>query len=289
MHLLFFILYCLVLLTAFRPIGMELARLSLSDSLSSYVLVIPVVSGVLLFRQWKSLAPSPCQPPVVALFLLAGFIGILGAAESGTNGLRLNPAAGLPALVFAMISFFIAGFAGWLGQAAFTSARFPLLFLYFMTPIPPWLESLLTTLLQYGSATLTYLFLKFTIFPVYWEDTTIFTLPGLTLHVAEECSGIRSTLILLVSAMLTGHLLLRSNRARVILLLLVLPIGILRNTLRIWSLSLLTVYVDPAIMTGALHRQGGALFFALSLALLLAAAFLLRRADDRRKPGNEPP
>ncbi len=285
----FLLLYCLILGAGFWRVGATLVTFSLNDNLNSYGLIIPAISVFLLIRRRQSWVTGSCQISTVSIFVLLGIIGLLGALVPDTGGWHLDMNQGLPALVFAFISFFIAGFTGFLGAAAFSMSKFPLLFLYLMVPLPEWIEAPLTTLLQYGSATVAYLFLKLTIFPMYWEDVTVFNLPGITLQVAEECSGIRSTVILLITTILTSHLMLKTRRARLLLILLALPIGILRNAFRIWILALLAVYVDPAALASPLHHSGGPLFFVLALILLFVVTYLLRRAESRLSQGKDHP
>ena len=50
--------------------------------------------------------------------------------------------------------------------------------------------------------------------------------------------------------------------------LLALPLGIIKNGIRITTLTLLAIYVDPSFLSGNLHREGGFLFFLLALAML---------------------
>ena len=47
---------------------------------------------------------------------------------------------------------------------------------------------------------------------------------------------------------------------------------VLKNGIRIATLTLLAMYVDPSFLTGRLHREGGVVFFRMSLLLLLPDA-----------------
>ena len=155
---------------------------------------------------------------------------------------------------------------------------FPLLFLLFIVPLPAGAEAAVTGLLQRGSAVVAQglLFLAGT--PVV-VDGLLFYMPDLTLEVAQECSGIHSTMVLLIAGILAGKLMLRRSWSRFVLLALVLPIGMLRNAVRIATISLLTIHVDPNIINGPLHKHGGPVFFVLSLALLFAFLLLLQKLE----------
>ena len=104
-----------------------------------------------------------------------------------------------------------------------------------------------------------------------------FALPGVTIQVAEECSGIRSTLALFLTAALAGHFWLRSFPRTLLLCVATIPIAIAKNALRITALSWLAVYVNQAFLFGSLHRYGGIPFFGLGLLALWLVLLLLQR------------
>jgi len=121
--------------------------------------------------------------------------------------------------------------------------------------------------------------------PVLRDDLS-FQLPGLRIFVAEECSGIRSTLVLFITSVLGSYLFLQRRWTRLVFVLAVFPIGVFRNALRITTISWLTVNVDPGIIDSALHHRGGPIFFVISLIPLFGLLWWLRRIERRsfRKP-----
>jgi exosortase/archaeosortase family protein len=100
--------------------------------------------------------------------------------------------------------------------------------------------------------------------------------------VAEECSGIRSTLALFITTALAGALFLKSNWRRLLLLIVVVPIAIVKNGLRIATLSTLAIYVNPAFLTGNLHHHGGVLFFLIALVPMALLLIFLERQERAR-------
>ena len=114
----------------------------------------------------------------------------------------------------------------------------------------------------------------------------VFALPGLTIEIAEECSGIRSSMALVITSLFAGHLLLRSVWRQAALTVATLPLLLVKNGIRIVTLSLLAIYVDPGFLTGRLHHQGGIVFLVLALAMLLPVLFWLRRSE--RIAGGKP-
>ena len=91
-----------------------------------------------------------------------------------------------------------------------------------------------------------------------------------------------------LTALLFGHYSLRSTWSKVILVLAVLPITVLKNAVRIVTLSLLSIHVDPSFLAGRLHNDGGVLFFVVALAMLGPLAALLARREAARATASAP-
>ena len=71
-----------------------------------------------------------------------------------------------------------------------------------------------------------------------------------------------------------------------LLVLLSFPLSLIKNGIRIATLTLLSIYVDPSFLTGNLHRQGGFVFFFLALLILLPVFLWLERSDKAHKSVN---
>ena len=159
---------------------------------------------------------------------------------------------------------------------------FPFCMLIWLVPLPDiavvWLEELLMR----PSALVAEWSFRLIGTPVHRAGQVI-DLPGMSLEVARECSGIRSTLVLFMTSLIAAHLLLSSGWHRLILVALVIPLGILRNALRIFVIGLLCVHGGPHMIDSWIHRHGGPLFFALTLVpFLLGAAWLRHREQGSR-------
>ena len=116
-------------------------------------------------------------------------------------------------------------------------------------------------LLQSASAEVSYVYFKLIGIPIYREGF-VFHLPGVSVEVAKECSGIRSSIALFITSILAGHLFLKTGWKKGILAVSIIPIAILKNGVRIVTLSLLGAYVDISFLTDSLlHKKGGILLF----------------------------
>ena len=181
---------------------------------------------------------------------------------------------------FALVLLWIAGFALAFGHEALKMARFPLLFLFLFVPLPDVILGRVVYVLQKGSAELSAFFFQFTSVPVLREGF-VFHLPRFTIEVARECSGIRSSIALLVLALLVGHFFLRTFWKQVVFLLAGFAVMIIKNGIRIVTLTLLANYVDPGFLHGDLHREGGVVFFMIGLVLLVPIFWLLQRGESQ--------
>jgi exosortase/archaeosortase family protein len=83
-------------------------------------------------------------------------------------------------------------------------------------------------------------------------------------------------------SLLSGHFFLKSTGSKILLLLAALPLLIVKNGLRIVTLSVLAIYVDPGFLTGELHRQGGVVFFLIALGILGLVLRLLQNVEIGR-------
>ena len=141
-------------------------------------------------------------------------------------------------------------------------------------------------LLQIGSAEAAYGFFKLSGVPVLREGF-IFNLPGMSIEVAKQCSGIRSSIALFITSIIAGQLFLQTGWKKAVLALSIFPITIFKNGLRIVTLSLLGTYVDPRILSSELHKSGGIPFFFVALALLTPILWGLRKTEKKGAGGNE--
>jgi exosortase len=138
-------------------------------------------------------------------------------------------------------------------------------------------------LLQCGSTSVAYFLFRALGVPVLRQGFLL-TVPGITIEVAKECSGVRSSVVLFITCLLAARLFLRTPWKRILLISLAIPLAILKNGIRIVTLTLLSIYVNPSFLTGRLHHQGGFVFFLFALAMLAPVLKLLEKSEHDPRP-----
>lgn len=166
------------------------------------------------------------------------------------------------------------------GSKAVKMAMFPLAFLLFMVPLPEAALDAITRFLQNWSTEAAWQIFNLVGAPVQ-RDGYFFHLPGLTVEVAKQCSGIRSSMALFISGVLAAHLFLRTWPAKGALIAAVVPIAVLKNGLRITALTLSGYYIDERMLYGNLHTNGGMLFFAIAVVIAGAGIWGLRAIERK--------
>jgi exosortase len=114
----------------------------------------------------------------------------------------------------------------------------------------------------------------------FFQDGFRFSLPGIDVEVAKQCSGIRSGLALFITSLLMGHIFLRSPWRRLWLVLAAFPITIFKNGLRVVTIYWLMVHPSLASLCVWMHRYGGIPFSFLGLSLMALLLTSLRKFEE---------
>ncbi len=243
----------------------------------SHLALVPCICVYLLYVERRRLFAEIGVAPGTAA--IGGFAGLLFIGAAHVYRPVLNENDFLMITMAGLVTLVIAAYVGLWGTRCARAAAFPLGFLYLAVPLPFFLLDHFIEGLRHGSAAVTYILFQIIGVPVL-RHGYVFVLPHQSIEVARECSGIRSSMALLVLVLLCGHWFLRSNIRRVILLVVSIPLLIFKNAVRIVVLTLLAEYVDPSFLAGNLHRDGGVLFFAMTFAIVGLILHLLRRSES---------
>jgi exosortase len=278
-------LWLLVTVAIFWQPGSTLVHYSLTHDDASHIVLIPLISAWLLYFEGKRIFAGLSHDYVSA----AIFVGLSVGASllAWRSDVHWSERGALAIWILALLCSWVAGFALVFGRPSLRNARFALLFLLLMVPIPESWLSYVIYCLQKGSADVAGLIFDLAGVPAL-RDGFIFRLAHVTIEVAAECSGIRSSLALLILALLVGHLFLETFWKQTLFVLVGLAIMVIKNGIRIATLTILSQYVDPGFLYGRLHHEGGIVFFLIGLVLLAPVFWLLQRSERQSIPAVSP-
>lgn len=246
----------------------------------SHVLLIPLISGFFIFAERKKLFQNIQYDFTAGTAIIAAGVIIYLFGRIFTNALTQNDF--LSIIVCSFVLLLIGGLVLFYGAQCIKGAPFPFLFLIFMIPIPTFILNTLIFFLVRGTAEITHILFKLT-GTTFLRDRFLFHLPQLSVEVADECSGIRSSIALFITSVMAGHLFLKNSLQKGILYLSVIPITLFKNSLRIVTLTLLGAYINRNILSSSIHRQGGKPFFVLALIMLLIVLWVLKKINKMKK------
>ncbi len=255
----------------------QLLAFSLENEYASHIVLIPFMSAMLILRKraviFSSVGKSILMregASIIAIVLLVAAIPP-GNGSTGTYEFSFR--------IISVLALVVGGFLVSYGPQSFSRACFPLFLLFLMVPFPDTLVSGIVLSLQKGSAETVSLLFKLIGTPFHRDGFT-FLLPRISMEIASQCSGIRSSLALFICCLLAAHLLLKTPWRKLVFVLVAIPMAMFKNAVRIVVLYLLAVHVDMQFLIGGdLHRKGGILFFLLALVLMMPILWILRRYE----------
>jgi exosortase C (VPDSG-CTERM-specific) len=268
-----------LLTVAFAKPLVSLVVYAAGSDLNSHILLVPFISGYLLRLRRKELPPDyVCSPG----FAIVPFVFAIGAFAAEryfrSQGFPISENDTLALKAFSFVCFLAAGGFLFLGRQWMTKACFPVAFLIFMIPLPDAVTGWLQTASKLASADVAYFLFRITGVPIL-RNGTVFQLPDITFEIASECSGIHSSWVLFVTSLLASWLMLESPWRRLFLLAFVIPLGVLRNGFRVLVIGTLCIHFGPNMIHSVIHKQGGPLFFVLSLFPLFLLLWWLRNRE----------
>jgi exosortase C (VPDSG-CTERM-specific) len=254
----------------------RLMQHAVESELHSYIPLVPFVAAYLLYIR---------RPTRVGAFrrsiggtLVLGGVALVALAAGILWREALSVNDGLAFMALAYVCLVAAGGLFFMGSKWMAAAAFPIGFLIFIVPLPDGVVNGLERASVLASAEVSARFFILTGTPLL-RDGVIFTLPGIVLKVAQECSGIRSSWVLFITSLVASYLFLESPWRRVLLVAFIIPLAIVRNGFRILVIGLLCVHVGPQMIDSPIHHQGGPVFFVLSLGPLFLLLWWLRHQD----------
>lgn len=242
-----------------------------------HTLVIPFISGYLLWQSREAIARTPVRVfwPALVPFL----VGIHAYA----NNLFFisNPMLQGFSMILCLGSLIL--FCT--GPAMLRHAFLPILYLVLMVTIAESIMLSITFNLQLLASQGSWLMLSLIGEPFQWFSVDlvgnrldILTSTGVLhpLNVAEACSGMRMVVAFYALAGAVALLGCSQWWQRIALILLAGPVAILMNMVRVTVLGLLTLF-DPNLAAGDAHTLIGTILLVPSLGLFLGVVWVLNR------------
>lgn len=249
------------------PTIWEMASQWSNDANYSHGFLIPVVSAYVLYERRKELADTPALPSLAGLALagLALALFIVGNAVGELFTMRTS----LVALICAITLYLF-------GTGFFKKALFPLLFLFFMVPLPYIVYDAAALPLKLFVTQYSVWLLKHIGIPVIREGN-ILMFPELTLEVADACSGLRSLMSLFALVVAYVGVTKSSPMQKGLLIAATLPIALFTNGVRVIATGILAHRYGSWAAEGFFHEFAGLGIFVLAAAMLVLTSLALKR------------
>jgi exosortase B len=232
----------------------------------------PIVAAILLWLLYRYGTPPLSRPAFVDH--AAGWLVFLPALA----GYVIGHVVGIPFVHVAMLLpaaiglLLIAG-----GRAALRAYAFPLVFLFFLVPLPDFMLEAMTGPLKNKVSYATEFILHGIGYPIA-RNGVMLSIGQYQLLVADACSGLNSIFSLSAMGLLYLHLMgYRSRLRNALLVLSLVPIAVLSNLVRVIFLVLLTYHAGDEAGQGFLHGFAGMFLFIVALGILFAFDRVLGR------------
>ena len=149
-----------------------------------------------------------------------------------------------------------------LGTEKLKAIAFPVAFLLAMFPLPGFIHGKLSFTLKLASSWLGVKMMQLMGMSAFREGNVI-DLGFTQLQVVDACSGLRYLIPLVLTGLLFAYYFLNSWWKRIFLVLSTIPIAVLVNGLRIFSVGFLYQYWGQMVAEGFFHDFSGFLFLGL--------------------------
>jgi len=267
-----------VLLTfGISSVGLSIAnKVNFDSEYYSHIPALYLTFCAILVYERSKIFPESRFSPYPGALIIGSSAVIFAFIKSGI--IALSPNDLCSALAFSLLIYTAGAFLFCFGPAAFRKAAFPLSLLILSIPIPDFLLAPISVVMRAESAAAASIILGFfNIFPV--RDGFFLRLPEITVEVAEQCSGMRSSIAILIISVLYGRYCLKTYIARAALIALAVPALPVKNGVRIAALMALSAYWKKEVLSGPLHTSGGLVFFGIALLWLIVVLYALIKIE----------
>lgn len=238
----------------------------------SYGWYIPLFSLYVLWQERRKIVESLGKPSVIGLlFVLPSlFVGFLGI-----RGLQVRfEILGFIGLLFGLTWTFF-------GRRTVGSAIFPIGFLLFCMPLHSYLD-LVTIHLRLLAVSIAAGTLQGCGVEIVRQGTMLASPTGaFAIDIAEPCSGLRSLFAMMALTAGYAYFTQPTWFRRGLLFALSIPIAILGNVSRIFSIVIVAATCSADFATGFYHDYSGYIVFLVAILLMVATGGLITKGAEK--------
>ena len=238
----------------------------------SYGWYIPLFSLYVLWQERRKIVESLGKPSVIGLlFVLPSlFVGFLGI-----RGLQVRfEILGFIGLLFGLTWTFF-------GRRTVGSAIFPIGFLLFCMPLHTYLD-LVTIHLRLLAVSIAAGTLQGCGVEIVRQGTMLASPTGaFAIDIAEPCSGLRSLFAMMALTAGYAYFTQPTWFRRGLLFALSIPIAILGNVSRIFSIVIVAATCSADFATGFYHDYSGYIVFLVAILLMVATGGLITKGAEK--------
>ena len=238
----------------------------------SYGWYIPLFPLYVLWQERRKIVESLGKPSVIGLLfvlpsLLVGFLGI--------RGLQVRfEILGFIGLLFGLTWTFF-------GRRTVGSAIFPIGFLLFCMPLHSYLD-LVTIHLRLLAVSIAAGTLQGCGVEIVRQGTMLASPTGVfAIDIAEPCSGLRSLFAMMALTAGYAYFTQPTWFRRGLLFALSIPIAILGNVSRIFSIVIVAATCSADFATGFYHDYSGYIVFLVAILLMVATGGLITKGAEK--------
>ena len=248
-----------------------------NDPNYSHGMLVPVVSAYLIWRHKDKLPKMAAGPNLWGLLIILGGMGILAlgywSSEFFLKRLSLIPVLwGLVLLAW-----------GW---KVARCLWFAFAYLLLMIPLPYVIYDSVAFPLRLIAASLAGGVLHTLGTPTLVEGNVIH-LPYIVLNVVDACSGVRSLISLTAAGTILAYLMLPNRISKIIIVLLVLPVTVLTNAVRVVLTGILAKHFGSQAIESAMHDLVGWAVFMVAFVFLAGITLLFKKLLEKWSASHE--
>lgn len=262
-----FLTLLVLLLASFIPIYPHLVWTWLNHSDNSHGILVPLVSAYFIWQKREKLRSAQVSHSNWGGVILLVSMGLYLVCYTGA----------VTVVSRAMIVSSLVGLVLFtLGGEYFRLLTFPLLYLFFMVPVPDSILGLVSFPLQLFATRISTFIIQLFSFPAYREGNMLY-FAQTQLEVAEACSGIRSIMSFGMLSFIFAYMMDKIWWKRIFLVASTIPLAFFANIVRVTGTGILAHFYGDKVASGFLHEFSGLAVFVFGFVLLFTEFLLLNK------------